>query len=76
MSGTDWSFFKAGENKVDHLVTLVWVLVFVAWVWATVHNFLVGSYELAELPTGLATVLVAIPLSKAVVEGARALKGP
>ncbi len=72
MGNADRGFGLFNTDAKADVVTVIWIVVFILWGWATLHNFVVlDTYELADLPTGLATVLVAIPLSKAVVEGAK-----
>jgi hypothetical protein len=53
------------------VATGIWIVVFIFWGIATVMNFGSGSWVLADLPSGLAAVLVAVPISKGVAEGLR-----
>lgn len=62
------------ESRND-LVTWLWVAVLLFWGLATLANFFSGEWVLAELPSGIAAVLVAVPLSKGVAEGLRHFGG-
>ena len=57
-------------EKNDVLVALIYIVVFAGWAIATCCKlFKAGTYEVADFPSGLAAVLAAIPLAKAVSVG-------
>jgi hypothetical protein len=67
--------FSTGQDQ-DWAMT-AWVAVLVAWAVATIANWVAGNWIIADIPSGVAAVLVAVPVSKGVARGLREFgKGP
>jgi len=60
---------EKGSPRERWVVVAIYIVVFSIWFIATGINCSKGTFELADIPSGLAAVLAAIPLATGVSEG-------